>query len=78
MNFTKTYKTQEGFTGGQKGTTESTEYVVLVFFVISNFVIFVEVIPIKKFQFMNLDSVTPKFIWKNELSKNSQEKKKKI
>lgn len=29
MNFTKTYKTLEGFGGGQKGTTESTEYVFL-------------------------------------------------
>ena len=38
MNFTETYKTLEGFTGGQKGTPESTGYVVLGYLVICNFV----------------------------------------
>ena len=47
MDFTQTYKTLDSFTGGQKGTTESTKYVVLGKFVISNFVIIEEVIPIK-------------------------------
>ena len=47
MDFTQTYKTLDGFTGGQIGTTESTKYVVLGNSVISNFVIIEVVIPIK-------------------------------
>ena len=39
MDFTQTYKTLDSFTGGQKGTTESTKYVVLGNFVISKWAI---------------------------------------
>ena len=47
MDFIQTYKTLDGFTGGQKGTAEPTKYIVLGNSVISNLVIIEEVIPIK-------------------------------
>lgn len=71
MNFTKTYKTLESCTRGQKGTTESTEYAVPRHFAILN----CRGNSNQNSQFMNLDNMIPKFIWKNKLSNNSQEKK---